>query len=108
MGRHGGQAAAAGGRDRLHNFNRAAEMLRTTREKALVGMWAKHVVSILDIVDDFPKVVPSIEMIDEKLGDLINYSILLEANLKEDIARINSEKKILTMSANLAKNIKKN
>ena len=72
------------GDDRVHNFHRAAEMLRTTRSKALVGMWAKHLVSILDIVDGVSiGSIPSIEMIEEKIGDTVNYAILLEAMLKE-------------------------
>ncbi len=70
--------------DRLHNFNRAAMMLDEIREKALVGMWAKHIVSILDIVDGLDiRPCPSIDMIEEKIGDAINYLILLEAMLKE-------------------------
>ena len=75
--------------DRLHNFHRAAEMLRTSREQALVGMWAKHLVSIIDIVD---KIAygrrPSIELVEEKIGDTINYAILLEAMLKERIGDV--------------------
>jgi hypothetical protein len=63
--------------DRLHNFNRASDMLGTTKEKALVGMWTKHVVSILDIVDS--GATPKQAMMDEKIGDAINYLILLEA-----------------------------
>jgi hypothetical protein len=71
--------------DRLHNFNRSASMLCGTREAALIGMWTKHVVSILDIVDNFQNEKPSIAMVEEKIGDAINYLILLEAMMKEDI-----------------------
>ena len=74
---------APNGGDRLHNFNRAAEMLRVTPEAALVGMWTKHIISILDIVDNLDNSVPSLEMIEEKIGDAINYLILLEAMLKD-------------------------
>jgi hypothetical protein len=63
--------------DRLHNFDRAADMLGTTKEKALIGMWTKHIVSILDIVDS--GATPRAEMLEEKIGDAINYLILLEA-----------------------------
>lgn len=81
--------------DKLHNFKRAADMLRCTPEKALIGMATKHIISILDIVDKIehyyntiPDVKPSeintpISMIEEKIGDAINYLILLEALLKE-------------------------
>jgi hypothetical protein len=54
------------GYDRLHNFNRASSMLGCSREKALVGMLSKHLVSILDIVDNFENNSPSLEMIEEK------------------------------------------
>lgn len=73
------------GLDRLHNFNRASQILGISREKALTGMLDKHLVSILDIVDNFIDVKPSFAMIDEKIGDAINYLILLEAMLKEDV-----------------------
>lgn len=68
--------------DRLHNFNRAAKMFSTTPEKALVGMLAKHWVSVMDMVDD-PGTIRSKEYIEEKFGDTINYLILLEAMVKD-------------------------
>ena len=58
-------------------------MLRTTPEKALVGMWTKHIISILDIVDGLDKKLVPVEMIEEKIGDAVNYLILLEAMLKD-------------------------
>lgn len=67
--------------DRLHNFKQAAAMTRTTPAKALVGMLAKHLVSIFDMVDQIAP--PKTETIDEKIGDAINYLVLLEAILKE-------------------------
>ncbi len=76
---------APDGGDRLHNFARASEMLRCTKEKALIGMWTKHIVSLLDIVDNVETKEPSRELIEEKIGDAINYLILLEAMLKERI-----------------------
>jgi hypothetical protein len=48
-------------------------------------MWAKHIVSILDIVDEFPDKRPSIAILSEKIGDAINYLVLLEAMIVEDI-----------------------
>jgi hypothetical protein len=71
------------GEDRFHNFNRAAAMLGVTREKALLGMLAKHIVSVLDMIDATPKAPPSIAFIEEKCGDAINYLIILEGMLKE-------------------------
>lgn len=71
--------------DKLHNFKRAGAMLQCSPEKALVGMWTKHVISILDIADDI-KIVHldvDIKMVEEKITDAINYLILLEALIKE-------------------------
>jgi hypothetical protein len=82
--------------DKLHNFKRAGKMLNCSPEKALVGMWSKHIISILDIIDElefkcganqncFPDFVPEayMKMIDEKICDAINYLILLEALITE-------------------------
>lgn len=75
-----------GKRDRLHNFNRGAEMEKTTRERYLRSLWLKHLVLLFDIIDDWQEDKVTTEIIDEKIGDSINYLILLEAMLKEDIA----------------------
>lgn len=87
--------------DKLHNFKRAADMLQCSPEKALVGMWTKHIISILDIIDNldykcktekqcFPAFNTDafMEMIDEKFGDAINYLILLEALVRERYDRV--------------------
>ena len=73
--------------DRLHNFKVASAISNCTPERALKGMMMKHLVSVFDIIDDLDKnIVPTSELVDEKIGDLINYSILLEALLKERIS----------------------
>lgn len=81
--------------DKLHNFKRAGTMKQETPEKALVGMWAKHIISLLDIVDRIDKDEEeeltkvclgkglTKHMLEEKIGDAINYLILLEALIKE-------------------------
>ena len=69
--------------DRLYNFKRAAEIGRTTPEKALQGMRLKHSVSVLDLIEG--RLPLTKELIEEKLGDEINYLILLEAVLKEKL-----------------------
>lgn len=80
-----GREYADGCSDRLHNFKRAAVMLQCAPEGALQGMLAKHLVSIMDMVDgveagrEYP-----IAIWEEKIGDAINYLILLEAIVKED------------------------
>ena len=71
--------------DRLHNFNVAARMIDTTPEKALKGMMLKHEVSVMDLIDwagglNNDKI--TLDVIDEKIGDTINYLILLESMLK--------------------------
>ena len=77
--------------DRLHNFKKAGEILEITPESALLGMQAKHVVSILDLIDTVDNIKEdeyldiSKEYISEKIGDTINYYILLEALLYERI-----------------------
>jgi hypothetical protein len=70
--------------DRFHNFNRAGNIQQISREKALVGMFTKHLVSILDIVDNIETERPTYAVIEEKIGDAINYLVLLEGVLKED------------------------
>ena len=67
--------------DRLYNFKRASEILRTTPEKALLGMLMKHLVSVIDLVEGSLEATEY--MVDEKIGDAINYLVLLEAILKE-------------------------
>ena len=63
--------------DRMHNFKRAGELLGCTPEKALLGFLVKHIISVIDLINGKPL------DIDEKIGDCINYFILLEALLKE-------------------------
>lgn len=66
--------------DRLHNFKLAAALTQGTPEQALWGFAVKHLVSISDMVKDgeYPKAVW-----DEKIGDAINYLILLRAQVIE-------------------------
>jgi hypothetical protein len=72
--------------DRLHNFKVAARRRNQTPERALMGMKEKHSVSIEDIIDNIDKgILPSKELLNEKIGDEINYLILLEALLLERV-----------------------
>jgi hypothetical protein len=88
---------ATGKHDRLHNFNRAASMLGCSKENALIGMLSKHLVSVLDMVDNLDGCsipwVPSVEFVEEKIGDSINYLILLEAMIKERLEIKDQRKK---------------
>ena len=72
------------GHDRLHSFKVAARINDITPAQALWGMATKHYVSIRDLVKD-PYNVPTEKVINEKLGDMINYFILLEAIFKEPL-----------------------
>ncbi len=67
--------------DRLHNFKVAARVNNTTPARALWGMFTKHLVSVIDMVEG--RIEPTDKLVDEKVGDMINYLILLEAVLKE-------------------------
>jgi hypothetical protein len=70
--------------DRLSNFKRSGEILRVSNERALLGCWVKHVTSIIDMIEDLDceRRWPE-SMWEEKIGDAINYLILLEALVKE-------------------------
>lgn len=77
-----------GREDRLHNFKEAATRNHCTPEKALQGMATKHDISISDMINDIESGQDSYitkEYLDEKVGDAINYLILLEALIIERI-----------------------
>lgn len=71
--------------DRLHNFKVAASLQDVEPETALLGMWAKHIVSIVDIVNKVERTgkVPDRSLLKEKLTDIINYALLLEGLIEE-------------------------
>ena len=70
--------------DRLHNFKVAAVLQHESTIKALGGMMSKHTVSVYDLIEaenngeDIP-----LELWDEKIGDHINYLLLLWAAVVE-------------------------
>lgn len=70
--------------DKLHNFNVGARLTGQTRERVLWGFALKHYISFLDILDSLDKgKLPSEAIVDEKVGDLINYLVLVEASIKD-------------------------
>lgn len=84
LGRKGDEYVRGG--DRYSNFKHAAAYLKVTPERALIGMRAKHEISLMDIINDIDAdKLPTIEMLEEKIGDNIAYLILLEGILKERI-----------------------
>jgi hypothetical protein len=76
----------ANDQDRLHNFRVAAAFIQGTPEQALWGFLVKHLVSLSDMIptsSDHPSGVYSTDLWDEKIGDAINYLILLRALVYE-------------------------
>jgi hypothetical protein len=84
-------AEYARGGDRLSNFKLAAALNQSSPEKALLGMLTKHIISVWDFVEDIENGVVAQEGLwDEKLGDVINYCILLKGLI---IERLNAKSK---------------
>lgn len=79
--------------DRLHNFKVAAELQNCTPMTALAGMMAKHTVSVYDLIGraEYGVDVP-LELWEEKIGDHINYLILLSAMIRENLEKKENEK----------------
>jgi hypothetical protein len=73
--------------DRFHNFNKAAQRRGISAFRALDGMMLKHEVSVDDLIGFAEKTPERLthELINEKLGDFINYLILLEGMLREAV-----------------------
>lgn len=75
--------------NRFHNFDVAARILVCTPEQALQGMLSKHIVSVLDLVEwsETKPLEITEALIGEKIGDAINYLMLLEGLLRRRIER---------------------
>jgi len=70
--------------DAFSNFTKTADLLGCERETALLGFWIKHVISIVDHIQDLEKgKVASYGLWSEKIGDAINYLIILEGMILE-------------------------
>lgn len=67
--------------DRLSVFKRAAQLQKCTPEQALLGMVSKQIISVYDIIENKQSV--SNDVAHEKLGDIINYMILLYALMND-------------------------
>jgi hypothetical protein len=78
--------------DRLSNFKRAAEFLDCTPEKALWGFVSKHIIALNDFIADLEKGrMTPIEQWEEKIGDIRNYMVLLDALVIERLEVANGE-----------------
>jgi len=70
--------------DRLSNFKAVAALTGCTPEKALGGLVAKHIVALYDFINDLDSDQLQVyTRWDEKIGDIINYMILLDALIQE-------------------------
>ncbi|MBE0427776.1 MAG: hypothetical protein IBX72_14170 [Nitrospirae bacterium] len=83
--------------DRLSNFKKAAMAQGITPEKALRGIWFKHVISIVDFVDDLDNGTSySYDRWNEKITDALNYLILLDALIQERLERLRKREAMQT------------
>ena len=74
--------------DRLWNFKAAGRKRNQHPAQALAGMEVKHDVSVDDIIDGLARgIVPPKELVAEKIGDSINYLLLLEGLIEEERQR---------------------
>lgn len=72
----------AGDDDRIHNFRVAAKLRGETHAQAALGMMSKHIVSVYDMVESgnsYPA-----EMWDEKIGDALNYLLIIRAIVADE------------------------
>lgn len=67
--------------DRLNQFYRAGQVQNINPVEALIGMVTKHYTSVCDMAK-FPKDY-NIRQWNEKIGDLRNYTFLLDALLRD-------------------------
>lgn len=89
-----GEEYAGDSSSRFHNFEIAAALNRELPEEALWGFVTKHIVSLSDMV-----VIPehaTLAAWDEKIGDVINYMILLKGMVRRHDA---NKRKIETDAA---------
>lgn len=70
----------------FHNFDSGANITGLLREEVLDGFKLKHEVSVNDIVNDLNKgILPSKETVNEKLGDILVYTIIKKISLIDRI-----------------------
>lgn len=74
--------------DRLHVFKRAGAAKGESPESALIGMWMKQVISIIDLAQDIDTSgCAPYPVWEEKIRDVVNYTILLDALVTERLER---------------------
>lgn len=70
--------------DRLHNFKEAAATFNVLPAEVCWSYMMKHLVSIKDMAEGVRAAPP--EVVREKIGDAINYLVLIEALFREGTA----------------------
>lgn len=82
--------------DRLSHFKTAGRLDDESPERALWGMFKKHIVSVKDLIDDIEAGRPPMPwpVWQEKLTDMVNYPILLEGLIKERLGLIVSKEEL--------------
>ena len=74
--------------DRLANFKQPTSLFRTNQAKVCLFYDSKHIASMAKMAEDADKgVLPSKELLAEKVGDYINYGLLFYANMLELIKK---------------------
>jgi hypothetical protein len=74
----------------FHNFEQASQLsYHKTPQGVAWEFMCKHLQSIRDMISDreFEDIIPSKEMVEEKIGDAINYLNLMEGMFKEEIEK---------------------
>lgn len=72
-------------KDRLHNFKLGALLARQTPEQYAQSLMTKHIVAVSDKIANKEVMTP--KFVAEKLSDIINYSLLIEALNQEKLAK---------------------
>ena len=86
--------------DRLWNFKAAGRKRNQHPAQALAGMEVKHDVSVDDIIDGLARgIVPPKELVAEKIGDSINYLLLLEGLVEEERTLWSAESEAIVAAA---------
>lgn len=79
------------GNNPYHNFDTGALIIGQTPEKVLHGFLLKHLVSYQDMLNDIEQgKLPRVEVVEEKLNDILVYFLIQKAMILE---RINKEVK---------------
>ncbi len=74
--------------DRLANFKDGGIANKSTPEKFLWNLVSKHMIATRDFIFEIDDgTVRPMEYWDEKLGDIINYMVLLEALVEERLSK---------------------